>query len=133
MKAGREHRVPLSVRILAILAELESVKQNEFVFPGTRTGRPSKPYGAVNAPTKDEALGHHGPWLQINVPRLGSRDAANFPNFVVEMALAHVVANKVEGAYRRGDLFAKRRKLMETWDAYCEKQPSRVLPMSRRN
>jgi integrase len=48
-------------------------------------------------------------------------ERTNFPSEVVEMALAHTVGNKVEAAYRRGDLFDKRRKLMDAWAAYCAK------------
>lgn len=47
-------------------------------------------------------------------------EKTGFPHEVCEMALAHVIANKAEAAYRRGDLFGKRRKLMEAWAAYCE-------------
>jgi integrase len=46
-------------------------------------------------------------------------ERTNYPNHIVEMALAHVIGDKVEAAYRRGDLFDKRRKLMEAWEAYC--------------
>jgi integrase len=46
-------------------------------------------------------------------------ECTNFPNEVCEAALAHVIKNKAEAAYRRGDLFDKRRKLMEAWAAYC--------------
>jgi integrase len=48
-------------------------------------------------------------------------ERSNFPNFVVEMALAHVVGDKTEAAYRRGDLFAKRKQLMAAWSAFCAK------------
>ena len=54
-----------------------------------------------------------------------------YPNEAVEMALAHVISDKVEAAYRRGDLFEKRRRLMEEWAKYCE-QPARtgeVVPL----
>ena len=53
-------------------------------------------------------------------------ETTNYPNDVVEMALAHVVANKVEAAYRRGDLFDKRRALMESWATFCGQKPRRT-------
>jgi integrase len=54
-----------------------------------------------------------------------------YPREVVEMALAHTVENKVERAYRRGDLFEKRRKLMEAWASFCEAQPAGEVVPSR--
>jgi integrase len=61
-------------------------------------------------------------------------ECTNFPNEVVEMALAHVVSNKVEAAYRRGDLFEKRRRLMDAWAEYCERGQStaEVTPLRAR-
>jgi integrase len=59
----------------------------------------------------------------------------NTPNHVIEMALAHAISNKVEEAYRRGDLFQKRKALMEAWAAYCAKPPTngeKVVPMQQR-
>jgi len=58
-------------------------------------------------------------------------ERTNFPSEVVEMALAHVVSDKVEAAYRRGDLFDKRRKLMDAWALYCDRPevPGRVVPL----
>ena len=54
-------------------------------------------------------------------------ESTNFPNHVVEMSLAHAIGDKVEAAYRRGDLFMKRTKLMSQWAEYCAKEPSKVL------
>lgn len=57
-------------------------------------------------------------------------EATGFPHEVCEMALAHTVGNKAEAAYRRGDLFDKRRKLMEAWAAYCASTKSgKVVPL----
>jgi hypothetical protein len=75
------------------------------------------------APLSDRAHGRgdyttHG--LKIAIPQLGGGDGS-YPNHVVEMALAHVVGNGVEAAYRRGDLFEKRRQLMQDWAEYCSK------------
>ena len=54
-------------------------------------------------------------------------EKTSFPNHVVEMALAHVIGDKVEAAYRRGDLFEKRRKLMEAWASFIEKTPGQIV------
>jgi integrase len=54
-----------------------------------------------------------------------------YPNEVVEMALAHKIKNKVEAAYRRGDLFTKRRVLMAGWATYCNRAPTEVLPLRK--
>ena len=67
-------------------------------------------------------------------------ERTNFPNHVVEMALAHKIPHAVEAAYRRGDLFDKRRKLMETWSEYCAHldrntrtgEVANLLPFNRR-
>jgi integrase len=59
-------------------------------------------------------------------------ECTNFPNEVCEAALAHVIENKAEAAYRRGDLFEKRRKLMEAWGNYCNTpQTTKVLAFRR--
>jgi integrase len=62
-------------------------------------------------------------------------ETTTYPNHVVEMALAHAISDKVEKAYRRGDLFLKRAKLMETWADYCSRPPaaSKVVPMRKRH
>jgi integrase len=54
-----------------------------------------------------------------------------FPHEVCEQALAHAIGNKTEAAYRRGDLFEKRRKLMDAWADYCELNPPRVIVLTR--
>ena len=116
MKGQREHRVPLSDRAVAVLKALP--READFVFPGGRKGI------AISNMAMAQLLKRMGR-LKITVHgfRSAFRDWAaertNYPNHVVEMALAHVVGDKVEAAYRRGDLFEKRRKLMEAWEAYC--------------
>jgi integrase len=59
-------------------------------------------------------------------------ERTNFPREVAEMALAHTIGDKVEAAYRRGDLFEKRRKLMEAWAGFCADTTAQVVPMSRK-
>jgi len=126
MKAHREHRVPLSARALAIVEEIKPFRhvgagQDEaeaFVFPGGKRGQPLSNMAFLMLLRR---MGRDD--LTVHGFRSTFRDWAaertKFPGEVVEMALAHVVSNKVEAAYRRGDLFDKRRKLMEAWAVYC--------------
>jgi integrase len=119
MKAGRDHRVPLSKRALAILeAPTSSNAKDAFVFEGQKAGRPLSNMAMLKLL---ERMGRSD--LTVHGFRSTFRDWAaertNFPNEVVEMALAHVVEDKTEAAYRRGDLFEKRRRLMEQWADFC--------------
>jgi integrase len=121
MKAGREHRVPLSSRTLAILDELGALRAygGEWVFPGGRPGRPLSNMAMLKVLRR---MGRGG--LTAHGFRSSFRDWAaertNFPRDVAEMALAHAVGDKVEAAYRRGDLFQKRRALMDTWAKHAQ-------------
>jgi integrase len=118
MKAGREHRVPLSPRALQILTDLEYCRTSDFVFPGEKVGRPLSGMSLemVLRRMKIEDATVHGFRSSF---RDWAAECTNFPNEVCEAALAHVIENKAEAAYRRGDLFEKRRKLMDAWAAYC--------------
>ena len=124
IKAKREHRVPLSPRALAILNELPRFDGTELVFPGMRPGRPLSDVtlGAVLKHMGRETLTVHG---FRSTFRDWSAETTNFPREVCEQALAHTLADKVEAAYRRGDLFEKRRRLMNAWAVYCG-QPARA-------
>jgi integrase len=121
MKAGKEHRVPLSGRALAIIDEMKAARLDgsEFVFPG---GRPGKPLSNMAMLKLLQRMGRGD--LTAHGFRSSFRDWAaeqtHFPHEVVEMALAHTIPDKVEAAYRRGDLFQKRRQLMDVWATYCE-------------
>ena len=114
MKAGREHRVPLSKRAIEILG---SLPRGEYLFPN-RGGRPLSNMAMLKTL---ERMGHSG--VTVHGFRSTFRDWAAemtpYPNHVVEMALAHAIGDKVEAAYRRGDLFMKRRRLMEDWAKHC--------------
>jgi integrase len=118
MKARRGHTVPLSDAALAVLAAVPRVAGTRYVFPGARHGRP------LNAAAMLETLRQRHPSLTVHGFRSSFRDWAAectpHPAEVAEMALAHVVANKVERAYRRGELLEKRRLLMADWAAFCE-------------
>jgi integrase len=120
MKAGREHRVPLSARALTVLENVSATRtaENPYVFPGGKQGAPL----SNMAMTETLRRMNRGE-ITVHGFRSAFRDWAaectNYPGEVVEMALAHTVGNKVEAAYRRGDLFEKRRRLMADWEAFC--------------
>src|SRR5262245_54725623 len=136
MKAGREHRVPLSDRTLAILEQVQPLRHAEdgFVFPGAKLSRPLSNMAFLMLLRR---MGRGD--LTVHGFRSTFRDwcaeRTSFPNEVAEMALAHVVGSKVEAAYRRGDMFEKRRRLMQQWVTFCTTEPvgrDKVVPMQRR-
>jgi integrase len=130
MKMQREHRVPLSDAALAVLKALRAVDQHAkidtFVFPGSPIGRAARSetlppisdmtLTAVLRRMKRDAVTVHG---FRSTFRDWAAELTEFQREVAEAALAHVVGDKVEAAYRRGDLFEKRRMLMDAWAAYC--------------
>jgi len=115
MKGGREHRVPLSKRALEILGALP---EGAFLFPG-RGDRPLSNMAMLKTLERmDRDVTVHG---FRSTFRDWAAETTGYPNHVVEMALAHVIGDKVEAAYRRGDLFEKRRRLMDEWARYCSR------------
>jgi integrase len=131
MKAGREHRVPLSERVAAILRQLAETKTGDFVFPGERKDRPpsDRAMNRMLRRMKADTATAHG-------FRSSFRDWAgnetSYPRDLIETALAHVIGDKAEQAYRRSDALEKRRKLMEAWASYCEpKANSNVLQLRK--
>lgn len=120
MKAGREHRVPLSDAALAVLAGMQAARQNEFIFPGDRRAQLSNmAFLMLLRRTGRGGITAHG---FRSTFRTWAAERANFPREVIEAALAHVIGNKVEAAYQRGDLFEKRRRLMAAWASFCEQR-----------
>jgi len=122
MKAGREHRVPLSDAALAILGALPHGDPTALVFGSPRGSMLSDmSLTAVLRRMNVDAVPHGF--------RSSFRDwcaeRTNYPHEVAEMALAHAMGDKVEAAYRRGDLFEKRRRLMQDWTDFCAKPESR--------
>jgi integrase len=117
MKASVDHRVPLSERARTVIAGLPQVEGTAYVFASARRGRPLSNMAML------ELLRGLRPGLTVHGFRSTFRDWAaeqtDFPSEVAEMALAHTIENEVERAYRRGDLFQKRRNLMDAWAAYC--------------
>jgi integrase len=120
MKGEREHKVPLSRRAVDLLEDLP--RKGDFVFPGPKKGTAisNMAMATVLKRMRRDDITVHG---FRSTFRDWAAERTNYPNHVVEMVLAHVVGNKVEAAYRRGDLFTKRAQLMETWARYCESKP----------
>jgi integrase len=142
MKAGKEHRVPLSPRALAILNDLKPTQENKeteearFVFTGGKRGKPLSNMALLmllRRMGRDDTTAHGF----RSTFRDWTSERTNFPSEVAEMALAHTVADKVEAAYRRGDLFERRRRIMAAWGTFCttppkEETPRNVAPLRRR-
>src|ERR1700736_659122 len=118
MKAGREHRVPLSAATVTVLEQMKEIRESEFVFRGGKKGKPLSNMAMLAVLKR---MGRGG--LTAHGFRSSFRDWAaertNFPREVAEMALAHTVGDKVEAAYRRGDLFQNRRQMMDGWARFC--------------
>jgi integrase len=119
MKAGREHRVPLSERAVAILRQLAEIRTCDLVFPGPRKDRPLSDRAMTKALRRMKA-----DTVTVHGFRSSFRDWAgnetSYPRDLIETALAHVIGDKAEQAYRRSDALERRRRLMEAWAAYCE-------------
>lgn len=117
MKAGREHRVPLSEAALKILTDLPQGRPGDRVFRAALGGSLSDmTLSAVLRRMEVDAVPHGF----RSTFRDWAAERTLYPNEVAEMALAHTVGDKVEAAYRRGDLFEKRVRLMHDWAAFCE-------------
>ena len=127
MKAGQPHRVPVSAAALVILREMAALKDSSgLVFIGQREGTPKSDMTltAVLRRTGRGELSAHGfrstfrDWAAEATPR---------PNDVVEQELAHAIGSALEAAYRRGDLIAKRRALMDHWANYLTEPAAQVV------
>lgn len=122
IKAGKEHRVPLSEPALNILSQTPETLRQGYLFHGQRK---SAPLSNMAMMALLKRMGHGK--LTVHGFRSTFRDwtaeRTSYPREVAEMALAHAIGDKVEAAYRRGDLFEKRKKLMADWARYCDKLP----------
>ena len=128
MKAGKEHRVPLSSSAIKLLESL-AVTESELVFPSPRGGMLS-----------DMTLTGVLRRMKVKVTAHGFRstfrdwvaESTTFPNEVAEMALAHTISNKSEASYRRGDLFEKRAVMMEEWSRFINTPtlPATIHPIN---
>lgn len=118
MKAQREHRVPLSDTALELLRNLPRLQGSTLVFPSTK---PSKAMSDMTLTAVLRRMGRTD--ITVHGFRSSFRDwaaeATHFPRDLAEMALAHTISNKVEAAYRRGDMLEKRFRMMNDWAKYC--------------
>lgn len=119
MKAAREHRVPLSTRAIEIVQRLEEARTGDFFFPGRKADRP------LSGMAMEMLLRRMNmDTVTVHGFRSAFRDWAGnetaFARELAEAALAHVIGDKAEQAYRRGDALEKRRALMEEWARWCE-------------
>jgi integrase len=131
MKAGRPHRIPLTQECVEILKEMEPFRANDLVFPGLRKGKPISDAALL------KQLKQTHPDLTIHGFRSSFRDwcaeMTNYPGALAEAALAHTLKDKTEAAYQRGDMFEKRRKLMDAWSNYClnGQKTASVVPIQK--
>jgi integrase len=118
MKAGKEHRVPLVSHCLTLLRVLNDQKSSDFVYPGKKYDVPMSNMAMLALLKRMDRNG-----LTVHGFRSTFRDWAaeqtSFPREAAEAALAHVISDKTEAAYQRGDMFDKRQKLMTAWADYC--------------
>lgn len=132
MKGSKEHRVPLSEAASEMLKTLPRMAGTDFVFPAPRGGKLSDmALGAVLRRMKIAATAHG--FRSTFRDWVGERTA--YPGEMAEMALAHAIGSKVEAAYRRGDMFERRRKLMEDWASFLARPQRRgeVIPLRGRS
>jgi integrase len=128
MKGGKEFRAPLSSAALALLDVMP--RSDELVFPGRKAGSPQSDMTltAVLKRMKRDDISVHG--FRSTFRDWASESVANsFPHEVIEQAMSHTLANKVEAAYRRGDLLAKRALLMQAWADYCVGKSAIATPV----
>jgi integrase len=127
MKGQRKHRVSLSARALAILNEIQAVRQGEtgdaFLFPGGKTGKPLSNMAFLMLLRRmgRGELTAHGFRATF---KTWASERTSFQNEIVEASLAHIVGGKLWEAYMRGDLFEKRRRLMAQWATFCTTRPA---------
>lgn len=118
MKAGKEHRVPLCARAIAILRVRKQQATTLLVFEGERNGSPISDTGMTKALRR--ASGGQGTLHGLRSSfRDWAGDMTHYPRDVIEAALAHTLRDKTEAAYRRKDALDKRRALMDDWERYC--------------
>lgn len=122
MKAGREHRVPLAPRPVEIIESMRPFRDSDVLFPGRKRGAP---LSHVAMAKTIERLGVDGatPHGFRSAFRDWCGDHTEYPREVAEAALAHLIGDKAEQAYRRGDALAKRRALMDAWAEYLGESP----------
>jgi integrase len=134
MKGNREHRIPLSPAAVSIIQQMHSTSVDavDYVFPGWKRGKPlsnSVMLKFVKRIGRGDLTAHGF----RSTFRDWAAERTSYPREVAEMALAHTVSDKVEAAYRRGDLFAKRHRLMDEWAKHCSAvvKGAGIIPLKR--
>lgn len=131
MKAGKEHRVPLSTAAVDLLKALPRLAGSDLVFFAPRGGQLSDMTLSAVIRRMGAPCVPHG---FRSTFREWAAERTNYPRDMAEMALAHTIGNKVEAAYRRGDMFAKRRRMMADWAKFCDQvegnASGKVIPLS---
>jgi integrase len=126
MKAHRVHRVPLSARSLDILKDMHGLRSDPdaFVFPGPKPSKPLSNMALLMLLRRIQRtdLTVHGFRATF---KTWASERTSFQNEIVEASLAHTIGGKVEQAYMRGDMFEKRRRLMQQWATFCTTAPAR--------
>ena len=119
MKAKKEHRVPLSTQAIKLLKAQKELFPTGLVFPGMKAGKALSDMSltAVLRRMERNDITVHGFRSSF---RDWAAESTAYPNEMAEMALAHTIGDKVEAAYRRGDLFEKRRRMMNDWSNFCD-------------
>jgi integrase len=130
MKAGKEHRVPLSRQAVELLEALP--RESKHVFIGGRAGKPLSNMAMLELLRGMRACAGYVPHGFRSSFRDWAAERTSYPAEVVEMALAHAVGSKVEAAYRRGDLFKKRHSLMNAWAAFVSSTARDVIAFPRK-
>jgi integrase len=131
MKARKQHRVPLSEAAAAVLRGMEKLRSSNHVFPGHRYHRPLSNVAMAKV-LQRVGYGEYTVHGMRSTFRDWCAEHTAYPREVAEAALAHVLSNKAEAAYQRGDLFEKRRKLMQSWADYSASQEVReILSLTR--
>ena len=130
MKAGKTYRIPLAPRCIEILKRAKELSDGgAFVFPGRSTKKPlSVMVFLMMIRRMEKDITAHGFRSSF---RDWAAERTNFPREVCEMALAHSVSDKTEAAYLRGDLFDKRRELMDTWESFATTKKSKVVTLRK--
>ena len=122
MKAGKEHRVSLSDTAIRLLESLPRYEGEDYIFPAPKGGAMSDmALTAVLRRMERGELTQHG---FRSTFRDWAGETTSYPREVIEHALAHQLKDKAESAYQRGDLFVKRKGLMEAWSRYCDTVPT---------
>lgn len=137
MKTGKEHRVPLSTRVIEILQTMKKSRQNEYIFPGHSVAKNSHmSVGTCRIVMKRmDSFNQYTPHGLRSTFRDWASEKTSFANETLELALAHTISNKAEAAYRRQDQLEKRAKLMQLWQQFVETKLNEavVVPLTAKS